>query len=327
MSSYLIYEHIFIPSIYLYIYIYLISFIIVMGREDWFLIWVGLEINIISFLIIVYRRYRVGVIESCLKYFFIQRVGSVLIIVLFYLNNYSVGGTMLIVLRYKIGGGPFFFWFPNICAGLDWVSCYVLIFLQKFLPLLLISVFDHWLIWIIINVSLLIGILGSFNQRGIKELIAYSSVHHLGWIILVIMLMGNLGWIIYLILYRVVLLSLVVFLKYNNIVDLSIMYISRDKFIFILCIISIAGVPPFLGFFLKWMALIRVFDNLLYIILLVVASVLILYIYVRIVYDVYMFKGIINYRIFKINGLIYNIESVRLGGILLGVFLCIYLLN
>jgi len=80
----------------------------VINMDDWFLVWFGLEVNMIRFILIIYSRERIIRIESCIKYFFVQRLGSVFIISQFYLNkiSYLYGGRL--ILRYKIGGGPFF---------------------------------------------------------------------------------------------------------------------------------------------------------------------------------------------------------------------------
>lgn len=321
MSSYLIYEDILIPSFYCFLFLYLIRFVIVIRREDWFLVWIGLEINIISFLILIYRRYRVGEVESCLKYFFIQSLGSALLIRIFYLNYYMSGGILFLILIYKIGAGPFFYWFPSLCSGINWGSCFILMLFQKILPLLLARLFIHWILWMVVVISLFIGILGSFNQRNLKQLIAYSSVHHLGWIILVI-IMGDYKWFLYLVLYGLVLFSVVILLIRDCISDLSGIFVSKNKIVFLIGILRMAGIPPLLGFFLKWMALIRIIEiNFIYVMFLVLSSVVMLYIYIRIVYDVFIGGGVVgceDYILYKYG---YGVEIISFVGIVLGSIL------
>lgn len=315
-----------IPSIYCFLFLYIFSFIIVIRREDWFLVWIGLEINIMSFLILIYRRYRIGIIESCLRYFFIQSLGSALFVRIFYLNYYMVGGFISLILRYRVGAGPFFYWFPSLCSGIGWMSCFILIIFQKILPLLLISIFIHWILWVIIVIRLLVGVLGSFNQRNIRQLMAYSSVHHLGWIFLVRM-GGNIIWILYLIIYGLVLFRVVILIYKDDIVDLSIVFISKNKMLFILRILRIAGMPPLLGFFIKWMALFNVISiNILYLIILLLVSVVILYIYIRIVYDVFIGGGAMIGNDYIIYSYISNMEVVSLVGIVFGIVLGIIII-
>lgn len=315
-------NEILIPSIYCFSFIYLIRFVTVIRREDWFLVWMGLEINIISFLILIYRRYRTGVIESCLKYFFIQSLGSALFIRIFYLNYYMIGGILFLILSFKIGAGPFFYWFPSLCSGIDWGSCYILIIFQKIIPLLLIRIFIHWILWFVVIVRLIIGVLGSFNQRNIKQLMAYSSIHHLGWIMIIISGGKRMRWLLYLILYMLVLFGVVGLLIKDDVIDLSTMFVSKNKIMFIIGILRIAGIPPLLGFFLKWMALIRIIEiNMLYLLILVIVSVVILYIYIRIVYDVFIGGSeelCEDYILYK---KISNMEILSIVGILIGIII------
>lgn len=314
-------KEILIPSIYCFIFIYIIRFMIVIGGEDWFLVWIGLEINIISFLILIYRRYSLRVIESCLKYFFIQSLGSALLIRIFYLNNYMIGGISFLILRFKIGAGPFFYWFPSICSGIEWRSCLILIIFQKILPLLLIGIFIHWILWYVVIIRLFIGILGSFNQRNIKQLIAYSSIHHLGWILLIIE-RGEIRWILYLFVYGLVLFRVVGLLIIDDVVDFSIIFSSKNRTIFIIGILRIAGIPPLLGFFLKWIALVKIIEvNILYLIILIVVSIVILYIYIRIVYNIFIGGGTErceDFVLFRKNS---NIEVMSIIGIVAGIII------
>ena len=280
-----------------------------------------------SFLIFIYRRYRIIRIESCIKYFFIQRVGSAVLIRMLYDKRNFIGMMYSLVLRIKIGAGPFYFWFPSMCSGIDWSSCFMLMFFQKVLPLCLIYILIHWIIWIVVLVRLIMGVMGSFNQRGIKELLAYSSVHHLGWI-LIIRIKGNLRWVLYLLIYGFVLLRVVLLIVKEEVVDFSMMYKCKNKVWFIVRMLRMAGIPPLFGFFLKWMALINVIDlGLLWVIMLVIASVIILYVYVRIIYDVIIggrFQE--SWGRIEIMKYMYIGDVIRMIGFLGGLFVIWYVI-
>lgn len=324
MSSYLIYEYIYIPSLYLFLFIYFIRFIMIIGMEDWFLVWIGLEINIMSFLVLIYHRFRLGRIESCLKYFFIQSLGSAILIGIFYLDNKIILRIVPLILRYRIGAGPFFYWFPRICSNLEWYSCYGLILFQKILPLLLIFLFIHWVMWFVIIIRLIIGIYGSMNQSDLKQLIAYSSVHHLGWIIILI-LGKEFVWIIYLLIYSIILYTVFIVLARDNIINFSILFCSKYKVIFMLSILRIGGIPPILGFFLKWLALeliIRI--RKIYMLFLVIVSVIILYVYIRIIYDVIIGRRIKGWLDFEIISYFIRVDVLSIRGILFGIIIGIY---
>lgn len=309
-------------------FIYIISFHLVINRDDWFLVWLGLEINIITFIIFIFKGNNIINVESCLKYFFIQRLGSAVFISIFYLNKELLDFVMCFLLRYKIGAGPFFFWFPSVCSGISWMSCFFLITFQKIIPLLILSIFISWVFYIVIVISLIFGVFGSFNQRDLKQLIAFSSVYHLGWILLC-ELVDDVSWIIYLIIYSFVLFPIVNLLRWLSIGRLIRIIRVKYKNWFVLFMLRMAGIPPFLGFFLKWFAFIVIFDyDFLFILLLILCSVIMFYVYFRIVYDVlivYYDSGMWgNYVLFNINR--YYLDLVSLLGLVIGLFFGIFFL-
>lgn len=67
----------------------------------------------------MFERYRIMNIESCYKYFFVQSLGSAIFMGLLYINIEYMGFLICLVLRYKIGAGPFFFWFISVCFGVS----------------------------------------------------------------------------------------------------------------------------------------------------------------------------------------------------------------
>nr|YP_026091.1 NADH dehydrogenase subunit 2 [Habronattus oregonensis]AAT02502.1 NADH dehydrogenase subunit 2 [Habronattus oregonensis] len=318
----------FIPSVYCFLFLYLISFAVVMSGEDWFLIWLGLEINMMSFLILIYRRYSLGVVESCMSYFFIQSLGSAMLISLFYLGWDYLGGAVGLILSYKIGAGPFFYWFPSVCGGLEWFSCFVLMLFQKILPILLICMFIHWVLWLVIIISLIVGVFGSFNQNNIKQLLAYSSIHHLGWILMIVM-KENYVWFFYLMLYGVILYMVVALLIDDEIVSLSMVYSCNKKVWFIVSMLSMAGMPPLLGFYLKWMALLNIVNySMVFLMLLVFSSVIMLYIYVRMIYSVIMSGGLEMSWMWDMNMLYnYKIDLLGMMGVLGGLLVFMMLIG
>lgn len=291
MSSYLIYENILAPSFILFIVIYSISFIYVLNIDDWIMVWLGLELNIISYIALIYKRYDICVLESCFRYFLIQSLGSALLLAVFYLYI-VMSRVVVLLLRYRLGAGPFFYWFPSVCSGVGWVSCYMLITFQKVIPLFLISGFLNIIMWYIIIISLIIGVLGSINQVNIKNLFAYSSIHHLGWLISCIF-RNDLFWLWYLLIYSFMLISIVLYLILYDINNFYILGRNKDKGWFIIGFMSIGGLPPLLGFFLKWSALVYILSiNYIFVIFLLLMSVIMLYIYLRVVYDTLIINNI-----------------------------------
>lgn len=327
MSSYLIYVIILIPSSILFILMYIVSFIYVLNIDDWILVWLGLELNMISYVVLIYRKYDMFVLESCFKYFLIQSLGSALLLVVFYLHK-VLSYIVVLLLRYKLGAGPFFYWFPSVCSGVGWISCYILITFQKVIPLFLISGFLRTIIWCIIIISLVLGVLGSINQVNIKSLFAYSSIHHLGWLISCIFI-DDLFWLYYLLIYSLILIRIVFYLILYDINDINILSKCKNRRWFIIGFISIGGLPPLLGFFLKWAGFLYILSiSHIFVIFLLLISVIILYIYLRVVYDVLIMNSISTGYLMQSNNLLIIAKADYLNflGLLVGVVMGLILI-
>lgn len=283
MGSYLIKDCIGSYGFFFFTFIFRISFLILFRCNDWFIIWLRLEINIFSFLLMIRKKFS-NRIESCVKYFFIQSLGSSLLIIRFYRQIDFVNEVTSLILGYKIGAGPFFFWFPAICSNISWGSCFLLIRIQKIIPILLISFYIRRIVWFIVIRRILIGALGIINQTNIKRLIAYSSIHHIGWL-LVCVYINIYIWVIYLIIYRFIILGVIFIFSKNENFYINILLKVNEKWILVLGLFSIGGLPPILGFFLKWWTFYNIVWLNYYIIrIIIILSVIIFYYYVRIVY-------------------------------------------
>nr|YP_010954973.1 NADH dehydrogenase subunit 2 [Cheiracanthium brevispinum]WMX19906.1 NADH dehydrogenase subunit 2 [Cheiracanthium brevispinum] len=276
------------PSFFLFIVLYIISFFFVLGCNDWFLLWLSLEINMISFIMLIYKRYDLYNLESCYKYFFIQSMSSAFFLSLLFFNSFKMSFLVLMLLSLKIGAGPFFFWFPSVVKGINWISGFLLMTFQKIIPLLIMSMFIGSLLWLIGIMSLLIGVFGSFNQINIKELMAYSSVHHLGWIISCMMI-DNMYWFMYLFVYGMMLAGVIYVLIDEEIINLIMINKIKGKWWFLLSMMSMGGMPPLLGFFLKMVTLYYIFMlDIFYVMFLLLMSVIMFYVYIRMLYDIMM---------------------------------------
>nr|YP_010318760.1 NADH dehydrogenase subunit 2 [Asemonea sichuanensis]ULX45809.1 NADH dehydrogenase subunit 2 [Asemonea sichuanensis] len=269
-------------------FLYMISFMFVIGSNDWFVIWLGLEINMISFLILIFNRFNISIIESCFKYFFIQSMGSAIFISMFYLMKINMSMLCYMILMYSVGAGPFFYWFISVSKGISLISLFFLMTFQKFIPFILSGIFLNFIGWLFSIISLLMGVLGSFNQSNIKMLLSYSSVHHLGWIILC-MMSNDLYWMIYLFMYSFMLFFLMYVMMNTEIIDFYSLMKSKGKMWFMMMLLGMGGMPPFVGFFLKWMAFYMIMEwNSMMFMFLIMMSVSMFYIYLRMVYDIMM---------------------------------------
>lgn len=195
----------------------------------------------------------------------------------------------------KNGAAPFHFWFPGVIEGLSWINGLILITWQKIAPLILISYninYNFFLITIIL--SIIIGALGGLNQTSLRKLIAFSSINHLGWIIIAI-INNNLLWWIYFILYSFLSISIVLIFNnfklfhFNQIFNYFLINPIIKFFIF-LNLLSLGGLPPFLGFLPKWLVIQNLIEtNQIFLLFISVCLTLItLYYYLRISYSIYI---------------------------------------
>lgn len=216
----------------------------------------------------------------------------------------------------KSGAAPFHFWFPEVIEGLSWFNGLILITWQKIAPLILISYnfcYNFFIISIIL--SILIGSLGGLNQTSIRKLMAFSSINHLGWILLAI-INNELLWITYFLLYSLLSISIIIIFNnfklfyFNQIFNISIIN-PIIKFLIFLNLLSLGGLPPFLGFLPKWLVIQNLTSiNQLFILTISICLTLItLYFYLRLSYRIF----ILNYQ--KNTWILKNIYSIKISSI------------
>jgi len=183
-----------------------------------------------------------------------------------FLLNYSLKRPIILIiilnLILKIGTPPFHFWFPNVIENIRWTRNIILITWQKLAPIIILSYLvrnniNKNILLIFIFLSVLIGAIGGLNQLSIRKIIAFSSINHIGWIISTLIFNENF-WFIYFIIYSFLNFSIIFVFKIFQIYYLRQLYsifLSSYfiKFYLFNIIISLGGLPPFLGFIPKWL--------------------------------------------------------------------------
>nr|BCD58798.1 NADH dehydrogenase subunit 2 [Lethe sicelis] len=290
------------------------STLISISANSWLGCWIGLEINLLSFIPLISNSNNLLNSEAALKYFLTQAIASInflfsIIISLFLMKNFFTNNFISILINssllMKMGSAPFHFWFPNVMEGLSWLNCFILMTWQKITPMILLSYYFNinFLMFIMI-LNVLIGAIGGFNQTSLRKLMAFSSINNLGWMLSALLISENL-WMIYFFLYSF-LISIMCFLFYM----LNIFYLNQMfnfninfsiKFSIMINFLSLGGLPPFLGFFPKWLIINFLIFNKLYIIsfFFIFMSLIMLIFYIRIIYSSFMFFSI-KFKWFKI---------------------------
>nr|YP_025749.1 NADH dehydrogenase subunit 2 [Cyriopagopus schmidti]AAP51159.1 NADH dehydrogenase subunit 2 [Cyriopagopus schmidti] len=281
--------------------VYLISFIVVFSFDEWFLVWVGMEMNMFSFISMVFSKDSWSSLESLFKYFFIQGLSSGTFLVMMYM-----GLGLEYPLMMKMAAGPFFFWFPSVMMGIGWMECFLLMTFQKLIPLFLMSgmVSVLFMFWGV--VGMMIGVAGSYGQQMVSCLMAYSSVNHIGWMMTCFVMKENL-WMFYYVLYMLVVGMLILYLYDSKIENLSGMK-WIDMMIFFVLVMSMGGIPPMLGFVMKWVVLESMIEvSVVISFIMVFSSLVMIYIYMRMIYEEMMDGGIWmsweSMNLYKLGGL------------------------
>nr|YP_009334272.1 NADH dehydrogenase subunit 2 [Andraca theae]APO08731.1 NADH dehydrogenase subunit 2 [Andraca theae] len=288
-----------------FLFILFFSTFIAISSNSWFGCWIGMEINLLSFIPLISNSNNLLTSEGSLKYFLTQALASInfLFIILFKLIliqnfelNYLISIIINSTLLMKMGSAPFHFWFPNIIEGFSWFNNFILMTWQKITPMILLSYYfnKNFLFFaIILNIS--IGAIGGLNQTSLRKLMAFSSINNLGWMLFAIMISENL-WIFYFFMYSF-LTSIMCFLFYiMNTFFINQLFINNINFTIkmnlLINFLSMGGLPPFIGFIPKWIIINFLMINKLYLMtfIFILMSLIIIFFYIRIIYSCFMFN-------------------------------------
>lgn len=150
---------------------------------------------------------------------------------------------------------------------------------------------------------MIIGLIGCFNETKLKEFLAFSSVHYAGWIILCVRV-NRFLWILYFLGYSFILLGVFIRVKFVEVEKVKDFLIFEKPLLFFFRIINIGGLPPILGFFLKWWVFIFLLNQQIWLVWLIIfLSVSMFYVYMRLVYHIivdYNYLNLYSYRFFGI---------------------------
>lgn len=227
--------------------------------------------------------------------------------------------TLIIMgMLFKVSAVPFHVWTFDVYEGAPIIATmffatigkYIGVILTiKFLYEIFISVKGFWLFILLYAAiaSLIVGSFGALTQNNFKRLLAYSSITNIGFILLGCTVNPNQAVyciISYLNIY--ILITICIFMliisireignyKYlHNINDY--MKITQDNSIisllFFFQLLSIAGIPPLSGFYVKMNILLMIIIHNYYFFAFIITtiSIIIAYYYIRIIEYIYFYK-------------------------------------
>nr|WAB70229.1 NADH dehydrogenase subunit 2 [Athyma zeroca] len=323
-----------------FLFILFFSTLISISSNSWLGCWIGLEINLLSFIPLIMTPNNLLNSEASLKYFLTQSIASInflfsILLSLFLMKNFFFNNFFSIFINssllMKMGSIPFHFWFPNIMEGLSWFNCFILMTWQKITPMILLSYyFNLNFMYFIMIFNVLIGAIGSFNQTSLRKLMAFSSINNLGWMISSMIISENL-WFIYFIFYSIFSFIMCFLFYIINIFYINQLFFFNMNFLIKISIminfLSLGGLPPFLGFFPKWLVINFLLNNNFFIIsfVFIMTSLILLFVYIRIIYSSLLFFSF-KLKWFKIfiknNSLIfiYFFNFISLLGMIISTF-------
>ena len=323
------------PSLLLIILRITSRIFLVISSPSLFISWVGLELNTLAFLPILLSKKNKLTSESSIKYFLTQTLASVIVI---------VGGLILLVLQtelritvilfglaIKLGAAPFHSWLVTVAESLAWAPLFVLLTVQKLNPLFIIWSFSQInsnFFHLIVFSSLVVGSLMGLAQTRTRALITFSSISHVGWFLTGIAFSLETG-LLYFLIYRVVLLAPVLLLESTNVSHINQLPLIpvklQNQCILFFSLLSLGGLPPFLGFLPKWVILQLSITFSFYLLALVIisTSLFTLYFYLRLIFSAFIFGGVkITQEKRSSASFLHNfLLSLSLGGLSLIYFL------
>nr|YP_004733395.1 NADH dehydrogenase subunit 2 [Citharinus congicus]BAK42045.1 NADH dehydrogenase subunit 2 [Citharinus congicus] len=277
------------------------------ASSHWLLAWMGLEINTLAILPLMAQHHHPRAVEATTKYFLTQATAAATLLFasttnawmtgewdITHLSNPTATPLATIALALKVGLAPLHFWLPEVLQGLDLTTGLIMSTWQKLAPFaLLIQIaptINPTILTLLGITSALIGGWGGLNQTQLRKILAYSSIAHLGWMIIILQLSPQLTMLA---LGTYIIMTSAAFLTFKTVASTKIgtLALAWPKnptltTITILTLLSLGGLPPLTGFMPKWLILQELAKQQLPLTATIIAlsALLSLYFYLRLCY-------------------------------------------
>nr|ABU50001.1 NADH dehydrogenase subunit 2 [Poblana alchichica] len=248
---------------------------IAFASSHWLLAWMGLEMNTLAIIPLMAQHHHPRAVEAATKYFLTQATAAAMLLFASTTNAWLSGqwelqqishpvpvAMITLALALKIGLAPLHAWLPEVLQGLDLTTGLILSTWQKLAPfalLLQIQPANSYTLVALGLASTLVGGWGGLNQTQLRKVLAYSSIAHLGWMVIVLRFSPSLT-LLALLTYFVMTFSTFMTFKLNNSTTINMLATSWSKTPILasiapLILLSLGGLPPLTGFMPKWLIL------------------------------------------------------------------------
>nr|BAC23308.1 NADH dehydrogenase subunit 2 [Chaunax abei] len=279
---------------------------ITFASSHWLLAWMGIEMNTLAIIPLMAQHHHPRGVEATTKYFLTQATAAAVLLFASTTNAWLTGQwdiqqmshplpAMMVTtaLALKIGLAPLHSWLPEVLQGLDLTTGLIMATWQKLAPFALIlqlQPLNSTMMILLGLTSTLVGGWGGLNQTQLRKILAYSSIAHLGWMMLVLQFSPSLT-LLTLFTYLTMTFAAFLLFKLNNSTNINTLASSWAKTPALtalapLILLSLGGLPPLTGFMPKWLILQELTKQDLPLIATVAAlsALLSLYFYLRLSY-------------------------------------------
>nr|QPN48670.1 NADH dehydrogenase subunit 2 [Lycorma delicatula] len=234
------------------------SIMMTMSSNSMMFSWMSMEINLISFLPLLKKSNKMN--EQSMKYLIIQSMSSSIMMTSMIINaiiNCPINESILMMMSIlmKMGMIPFHLWVPSIMQMMSWEMCMMMMTMQKMIPTIIATQMTSIkLMMMSMIMSMIMAPISGMKQTSLKKLMAYSSISNSPVMIFSLMI-SKQQFIFLLIMYTTINLTMMNTFKKNNINFFNQInnQTNLTKMSLMISSLSMSGMPPTLGFLMKWM--------------------------------------------------------------------------
>nr|UNO54300.1 NADH dehydrogenase subunit 2 [Amblyomma sp.] len=304
----------------------MITIIISISSKSWFIYWLMMEMNLLMFIPILNSKKK-NSSNSMISYFVIQSLSSNLFLIsmlnfeIFTMSLFNFTAMMSIMI--KLAMIPFHFWLTNLSEMIDFNSLFLMLTVQKIIPLYILSSIKMESLSIFVMISSVFASIFVINLKSLKKILIFSSISHQSWMIALILMKSNF-WFSYMTLYSILIykISFMLIKMKSNYIN-NFWYTKSNftsKVSFCMMMLSLGGMPPFLGFLMKFISILIIINsNSMMISVLIISSIINIFVYMQAIMP--------NLLINSLNTKIFSFKNMNIKNMILNLNIMIVIIS